>query len=108
MPCRVDESPSEIRERAEEDFTHNSRLAEIFCETMREIEEISEGLTRSGRLNFVIMERLPQKAITWWNQHKARDKKRVEAEVAAVNEKPDRKAALAKLSPYERKLLGLK
>ncbi|MDE1830198.1 MAG: hypothetical protein KGI25_07730 [Thaumarchaeota archaeon] len=110
MPCRNDfpePSAEEIRCSYEKLFLHDSTLAEIFCQTMQEIEQVSEGLARSGRINFTLMDRMPSRARKWWNEHKERDRQRIEAEMAAARKEASREAALAKLTPYERKLLGL-
>ncbi len=42
----------------------------------------------------------------WWRDHQAADKTRIEHELARKRSAEDRKAALAKLTPYERELLG--
>jgi len=44
----------------------------------------------------------------WWRDHQKADKARIEREIQSKKEKADRKAAIAKLTKYERKLLGLK
>jgi hypothetical protein len=43
----------------------------------------------------------------WWRDHQKADKERLEREIQEQKEGKDRDTALAKLSPYERKLLGL-
>ena len=43
----------------------------------------------------------------WWRDHKAADKKRAEAAVAKAKTAKQRAAAINKLTPHERKLLGL-
>jgi hypothetical protein len=43
----------------------------------------------------------------WWRDHQEADAKRLEAEMQSQKSKADRQAALEKLSPYERRLLGL-
>jgi hypothetical protein len=43
----------------------------------------------------------------WWRDHKAADKARIEFELRRFKEGKDKAEALAKLSSYERKLLGL-
>ena len=43
----------------------------------------------------------------WWRDHQIADKARVEAELVATKNAEERKAALAKLTPHERRLLGL-
>lgn len=43
----------------------------------------------------------------WWRDHKRADKERMERELREAEAKKQKKAALEKLTPYERKLLGL-
>lgn len=43
----------------------------------------------------------------WWRDHQKVDKERVERELQARKDAKDKKSAIAKLTPYERKLLGL-
>ena len=49
-----------------------------------------------------------RKLAAWWDEHKAADLRRVEEEVAAAIQNQDKDAALSKLTPYEKELLGLK
>ena len=43
----------------------------------------------------------------WWRDHQAADKARRERELAQAKTDAEREAALAKLTPHERKVLGL-
>jgi hypothetical protein len=43
----------------------------------------------------------------WWRDHQAADKARIEHELARKKDETERRAAIAKLTPHERKLLGL-
>lgn len=43
----------------------------------------------------------------WWRDHQAADKARCERELAQTKTDAEREAALAKLTPAERRLLGL-
>lgn len=43
----------------------------------------------------------------WWRDHQKADRKRVAEELQLAKEDADRQAALAKLTPYECRLLGL-
>lgn len=43
----------------------------------------------------------------WWRDHQEADKARVEREIAQTKTEADRTAALEKLTPHERKILGL-
>ena len=49
-----------------------------------------------------------RKLAMWWDEHKAADLRRGEEEVAAAIQSQDKEAALSKLTPYEKELLGLK
>ena len=103
MPCRTDPPTSnELRNCYEEEFTHDSKLAEIFCATMLKLEAIDEGSSDP------IILLLPKKAQAWWNQHKERDRKKVATERKAMEREQAIENALSKLSPEERKLLGVK
>jgi len=44
----------------------------------------------------------------WWRDHQAADKARVKAKLAAAADAKEKKAAIAKLTPHERKLLGIR
>lgn len=43
----------------------------------------------------------------WWRDHQAADKERCEREISQAKDAQERIAAIEKLSPHERKLLGL-
>lgn len=43
----------------------------------------------------------------WWRDHQEADRKRVQKELKEKKEKKDKEIAISKLSPYERKLLGV-
>lgn len=43
----------------------------------------------------------------WWRDHQAVDKARIEHELARKHNESERRAAIAKLTPHERQLLGL-
>lgn len=43
----------------------------------------------------------------WWRDHQKTDKKRLEEEMKKKKEGEGKQKAIAKLTPYERKLLGL-
>ena len=93
MPCRYDPSPEEIR-RNQEELDTMARLACDFC-TMIEKGEI-EGLGD-----------VPEWARKWWEAHKVADARRREADRKAAIRQKEKDDALAKLTPAERKVLGL-
>lgn len=60
------------------------------------------------RLQFVsVKDHSPEMQI-WWRDHQAADKARIERELAMEKEADARIAAVAKLTPYERQLLGIR
>ena len=44
----------------------------------------------------------------WWRDHQAADKARVKEALAAAKDAKAKQAAIAKLTPHERKLLGIR
>ncbi len=103
MPCRTDEpTPQEQRAAYEQAFLHNSTLADIFCKTMQKIDELPAIATVND-----LRQELPTAALSWWKEHKLRDQHRLNAELSTARRKNERQAAIDKLTPYERKLLGL-
>ena len=44
----------------------------------------------------------------WWRDHKKLDQKRLKAEMKAIKDEKTKKDAIAKLTPHERNLLGIK
>jgi len=44
----------------------------------------------------------------WWRDHQAADKARIETELAMAKRDEEKEAAIAKLTPYERNLLGIR
>lgn len=48
-----------------------------------------------------------RKLADWWDEHKKADEGRVKLELKAIKDEKIKQKALEKLTPYERKLLGL-
>jgi hypothetical protein len=98
MPCydsRSDYNTNEGYAYLLERFAHNSPVAEMLC-TMCKLYLGSPALPE-----------LPDNVLAWWAEHQKRDKAKREAESRAKGVKLDRERALAKLTPAERKALGL-
>jgi len=91
MPCRTDP----------EDYGYVyvspefMRIPVLLCEAMQMIERANMEPSCSPELR------------QWWAAHKAADKRLIEEELARQKLEKDRKAAIDKLTPHERKLLGL-
>ncbi len=89
MPCTCDGYPEP------ETGTHNGPVAEALCKVMQEHEARGE------------MGCFDAAALAWWEEHKARDRARLEQDLQEAELKNLREQAVAKLTPFERKLLGL-
>lgn len=74
-------------------------LARLACTAMNELE-------RQGTQDFVLLKN--EELRTWWEQHKIDDAAAAAAKVEKARLAKLKKDALAKLSPEERKVLGIK
>jgi hypothetical protein len=70
-------------------------MAEMLCKAMQEHEARGE------------MGCFDAKQLAWWEEHKRRDRKRIEQDLREADRRSARAAAIAKLTPFERCLLGL-
>lgn len=68
------------------------RMVAELCARLQEVKDVSS---------------LSLEAQIWWRDHQRADKARIEAELEAQKRKKDRKELIAKLTPYERSLLGV-
>lgn len=78
----------------------------------------NKGLSQQSQDQLVdkLCKRLQRRDVTklslemqiWWRDHQKADKARLQEEMKQLKDKRLRKAALAKLSPYEQQLLGVK
>lgn len=60
-----------------------------------------------GRLQPLDVSKLSLEMQVWWRDHQQADKARLEAEALQRKTEAEKTAALEKLTPYERSLLGL-
>lgn len=91
MPCydsRVDDDHRLTSQRLD-------RATRVACEAFR-------SMTPEA-----IRDKLSQEAQRWWYNHQEMDRKRLAAEEAARQRAKAKRDALAKLTPAERKALGL-
>jgi len=89
MPCTCDGYP------APEPDTHSGPLADALCKVLQEHEARNE------------MECFDAATLLWWEEHKLRDRLRVEEDIRRASSARAKREALEKLTPFERKLLGL-
>jgi hypothetical protein len=89
MPCTCDGYPEP------EPDTHNGPLAEALCKVLQEHEKRGE------------MGCFDKPTLEWWEEHKRRDAARVAEDLRRATKARKKAEALAKLTPYERRLLGL-
>lgn len=76
-------------------FTALEKHETVFKKILNEVNWDEVGVTRKD-------------ALAWFKKHKARDAARKEAEALEAKRARAKKRALEKLSPRERKLLGVK
>jgi hypothetical protein len=104
MPCRSYEddyrtgSPTESWQYKELK-QNNDKLARIACKAMTELIE-------QGKADFLILR--DDEVREWWEQHQEADRKAQEAKAEKARLAKAKKDALAKLTPEEKKILGLK
>lgn len=67
-------------------------LAQTLCDTLSQKESVSDY---SLELQ------------VWWRDHQQHDKERLEREQSLIKTAEEKRKAISKLTPYERKLLGL-
>lgn len=91
MPCRTDDDDEGSALRTYEEL---NRVTALLCDACNRLE-IAEFMPPSGALT------------DWWREHKKADAVRKEQERKDREKQARRRAALAKLSPADRKLLGL-
>jgi hypothetical protein len=89
MPCSCDGYPEPKPD------LHNGPLAEALCKLMQEREASGD------------MQGIDAPTLAWWEEHKERDKARIEYELMQAEKQQKRQEALDRLTPFERKLLGL-
>lgn len=105
MPCT--NGPS-LAEQYHDMASENRKLTAMLCGTLRAIENF--GLLGSvlKSVNEVECGVNGAKILVWFNRHKEEDAKRKAAEQAKQKAENLKREALAKLTPEERKALGLK
>jgi len=115
MPCRNDYDPS-MNSNIFKDCNHSAFNAELevvapaLCAVFRKLEA-EHGLLMEGFLNQIDWRGAgvtKKEVLSWWNTHKEQDERRREREAQEAAAKKLKKAALAKLTPEERKLLGVR
>ena len=89
MPCRCDGYPEP------ELNLHNGPVADALCKVMQEHESRGE------------MSCFDAPTLAWWEKHKKRDLARVQRDIEKAIRKNQKAEALAKLTLFERQLLGL-
>lgn len=95
-------STARLREDVENSYCGHDYVEEL-CTVMQNLDE-----RRRDRLLYGDPKNRPRRELaSWWEDHQEEDRKRLERELSAAREKQEKAAAIAKLTPYERKLLGL-
>lgn len=100
MPCRDYESDSWGVSRSAPNLKGQmDKLARIACKAMTELVE-------QGKADFLLIR--DDEVREWWIQHIEADRKAREEKEKKDREAKIRKEALAKLTPEEKKILGIK
>lgn len=97
MPCMSYDDQPDYSVREWKNKT--DKLARIACKAMEE-------LVKSGKADFLLI--ADDEVREWWNTHQEADRKAREAREKKEREERIRKEALAKLTPEEKKILGIK
>ena len=97
MPCRDYMDTPEYQADMQKKCDMLSRIA---CKALQHIEDSGDGLE-------ILILKDPEIA-EWWTAHKEADRKEQEKIKKEAEEKRIRKAALAKLTPEEKRILRLK
>jgi hypothetical protein len=97
MPCMSYDDRPDYSDREWKNKT--DKLARIACKAMTELVE-------QGKADFLILR--DDEVREWWEQHQEADRKAREARERKAREAKIRKDALAKLTPEEKKILGIK
>lgn len=99
MPCNDGGYSSQDDYELRELKKRNDKLARIACAVMTALEA-------EGHEDFIMLQN--EEVREWWAEHKEYDRKRREAEAERRRLAQLKKDALAKLSPEECKVLGIK
>lgn len=97
MPCMSYDDRPDYSNREWKSKT--DKLARIACKAMTELVE-------QGKADFLILR--DDEVREWWEQHQEADRKAREERERREYEAQIRKEAIAKLTPEERKVLGIK
>ena len=97
MPCKDDGWEQEENQNIRDRFDKMTRIA---CKALTHIEESGDGLE-------ILILRDPEIA-EWWSKHKELDRKRKEQLRREQEIESIRQGALSKLSPEEKKVLGIR
>jgi hypothetical protein len=102
VACLLDEIAGKKWERSHWDGYHPS----VYCKSRSEIGDIMVKRLCDA-LQSVDVSQYSLEMQMWWRDHQAADKARVKLEIEASKTESERMDALEKLTPHERKLLGL-
>ncbi len=106
MPCKDYEDLRFVRD--EKLRRENAMLEASLCAILTSLEKKNEIRTFLNDVDWKEAGVPASTLFSWWVNHKEQDAKRRACEEAERAKKEARQAALAKLTPEERKALGLK
>jgi hypothetical protein len=105
MPCRDWDDTPAVNTRLEKE---NDKLTQFLCTVMHTLEEEGELGHFAELFDYKEGGITREELFAWWKAHKEEDALRREKVRKAQEVAERRKAALAKLSKEEQKLLGVK
>lgn len=96
MPCR-DGGPIDYVRDSPETIRRLNLATRVACEALQKLDDVSPSVSAA----------LSKTARDWWRKHQEEDRRRQEAELARQRRETLRTRARAKLTPEERKALGI-
>lgn len=103
VACLLDELNGRKWTRAEWDGYH----PRVYSQHLTQERADAMVALLCSKLQAMDVTKLSLEMQIWWRDHQEADRKRVERELQAAQDERARRDALAKLTPYERKLLGV-
>lgn len=106
MPCRDDWGDEDLSRRST--AAERNMLAASLCAVMTVLEKTKPLKTLLNEIDWDEAGVKPEEFMRWWREHKAEDARRRKAEAKERERNAARAAAMTKLTPEERKLLGVR
>lgn len=93
--------PENLRALADDIYAKHDLTAEL-CELLSILTE-----EERARIVYNAHDPRSRRLADWWERHLERDRCRLADDLKALHDEKEREAAIAKLTPHERKILGI-